>query len=209
MSDLGDIASMPPRVPPSRTSPGEPPNAWAMRLTSASVAVVGVVVPFVASPSVAWNGVLPSAPPTCSREDHARSRTLQTGVVATGAPAYWRFCGPAHAVVRVRNRSYYFRGGHCQWGYPPRPHQTLRGLNIGLFANTKAGSHGRGLMFWWSPAATKGGPVTVAESSLVLPGMDEFAGDGTVNINRNLRGGTFRLIGRNLPIEVTGHFRCE
>jgi hypothetical protein len=39
--------------------------------------------------------------------------------------------------------------------------------------------------------------------------MDEFAGDGTVTINRNLGGGTFRLIGRNLPIEVTGRFRCE
>lgn len=57
-------------------------------------------------------------------------------------------------------------------------------LNKGFFENAKAGSHGRGLMFGGARPQPRADPSPSQSHQ-------------------------FNLIGRNVPIRVTGSFRCE
>jgi hypothetical protein len=117
-----------------------------------------------------------------------------------------RFCGPARIAFRWRGTSYVFRGGSCYRD------DNQAGINIGLLTTVNAAYPDRGFFMWWQPPGRAGHRVKVAESSIQLHGVPEYAGDGTVLIGPHAKSGTFALVGRNMTRfpgkRVTGRFTC-
>jgi hypothetical protein len=118
-------------------------------------------------------------------------------------------CGPARVTFQLGGKSYVIRGGSCYTD------NGQGGFNIGYVSRVQEPSlFVRGFAMWWTPAAWRPGQrVTVAESSIELRGLREYAGDGTVVIRKAVNGGTFTLVGRSTTgrwagKRVTGSFSC-
>ena len=149
----------------------------------------------------------PTTPPTCSVADTQRNASLVVNDPTTGQPLYFRFCGPARAVVYVSGKTYRIRGGHC---LPLRSRRSrtqrhlLKGIAIGLLTNEPA-APGRGISLGrWT--VTRPGPVTIDDSEIQVPG-GRVAASGIVVVGKKLNGGWFSLYGRDGPL-VSGSWTC-
>jgi hypothetical protein len=166
-------------------------------------------------------GAAAPAPPICSAEDTRRKALLRT-------PGYFRFCGPARAVVyvtrigpgfRAVTETYRIRGGWC---WPRRsehqktPRRRFGGVSIGLIANPPE-PPGRAVDFRFygkrgETPVTHGRAVTIDDSEIEVPGT-RVAGSGVVVVGKKLNGGWFSLSGRDASGPtgqlVSGSWSCS
>jgi hypothetical protein len=162
----------------------------------------------------AWtSGSAPQPPRQCSNLDSKQQKTLN--VSSAGSPVYIRFCGPAHALVRVNGgRPFRVLGGHCFRRPSDQPDEVnrhfLSGIAVGLITNPPA-RPGLGVSFFWVPPSTHADRVTIDDSEIEVPGR-RVAASGTVIVGPKLNGGTFRLYGRtsagSTGVRVAGSWTC-
>jgi hypothetical protein len=112
--------------------------------------------------------------------------------------------------VHFNGKTYPIRGGFCMYNYRAHGKRGLGGIAIGLLSNPESLS-GRGVNFWWRPASIQGGPITIDDSEIQIPGA-KVAASGTVIVGRRLAGGRFILDGRTAAgptgQHVTGSWTC-
>jgi hypothetical protein len=157
-------------------------------------------------------GPVSLTPRQCSAADTKQQKTLV--LPSTGNPVYFRYCGPARALVRVNGRAYRIRGGRCigdALGVPKRTSNRIAAIAIGLLAPPPARPR-LGIVFWWDPPSTRQRRVTIHESEIEVPGR-RIAASGAVIVGRNVGDvGTFRLYGRAgagpTGDRVTGSWTC-
>jgi hypothetical protein len=147
------------------------------------------------------------APPRCSAADIRRNAVLRVD-------PYFRYCGPARAVVFLNGKTYRIQGGFCvprRPGHWRTPRKRLGGVAIGLMANSPAPA-GLAVTFWWEPPVTHGQPITIDDSEIQVPEA-HVAASGTVVVGKRLNGGWFSLYGRDAsgptgPL-VSGSWSCS
>jgi hypothetical protein len=110
-----------------------------------------------------------------------------------------RFCGPAHAVLRVHGVSYAIDGGHCGHAY-----SQTRWLYFGLIANSgHPGANGLSLVLH---PANRDGRANIIDSIVQVAGFD-LAPRGTAVQSNQLKAGTFS--GMWLGTHVRGSWLCK
>lgn len=167
-----------------------------MRVLAFTAALVSVL------PLAGWTaGGDVSAPRNCTAAETRQRAVLTTEdpTDGSGAPAYFRYCGPAHAVVRVRGISYAIGGGFCGHRY-----SQTRWLYFGLTVNG-ARPGARGLSLVLRPA-NKDGRVNIIDSIVQVGGLD-LAPRGIAVQSNGLRVGTFSGVWKGT--HVTGSWVCE
>lgn len=158
----------------------------------------------------AWTTKTSPTPPRCTAADTRRNATRVVNDPSSGKPLYFRFCGPARAVVYMNGRSYRIGGGHC---YPLRSSRTTRRrlteIAVGFITNAPA-APGRGIDLPHLEA-TQRGPVQIDDSEIEVAGT-RVAASGTVLVGTGLKSGSFFLYGRDAsgPTGVTlaGTWTC-
>lgn len=153
-------------------------SVMSRRLTALAVpAATAAALVAVAPPgsSAATRGALP-APPRCSAADYGRHAILHipTPGLPGGHPLYVRYCGPAHAVVRLHGKALSIRGGSCG------DTQGYESIGIGLHAFAPAPT-ARSLGFASS---------TAPAVSIQLPGV-RYATAKALTNGKPIRTGTF------------------
>jgi hypothetical protein len=125
--------------------------------------------------------------------------TTEDTTDGSGAPAYFRYCGHAHAVVRVRGTSYAISGGFCGHRY-----SQTRWVYFGLTMNgNRRGAKGLSLVLH---PANKDGRAEIVDSIVQVGGLD-LAPRGTAVQSNGLRAGTFS--GAWKGTHVSGSWVCE
>ena len=122
-----------------------------------------------------------------------------------GHPLYLRFCGPAHAVVRLNRRAYTITSGNCDRAPGPEG----EGIGVGLMANPPA-SPARGLTIDIHTAIRAGtiptGAGPLVYIALQLPGLRSGIA-GKIIIDASTHAG--RINGRlDDGTPVTGSWTC-
>ena len=141
-----------------------------------------------------------AVPRKCTLADTRERAILQTAIDPTsGGPAYMRFCGPAHAVVRVRGVSYAINGGSCGHAY-----SQTRWVYFGLITNG-ANAGAKGLSRVLHPA-NKDGRADIVDSIVQVAGLN-LAPRGIAVQSNQLKAGTFSGIWDGT--HVRGSWRCE
>jgi len=141
-----------------------------------------------------------TAPRDCTAVETRQRAVLTTEdpTDASGAPAYFRYCGPAHAVVRVRGISYAISGGFCGHRY-----SQTRWLFFGLTVNgNRPGAKGLSLVL---QPANKDGRANIGDSIVQVGGLD-LAPRGTAVQRNGLRAGTFSGVWKGT--HVSGSWVC-
>ena len=151
-------------------------------------------------------------PPRCSPTDTKHQKTLTKPEPRNGQlPIYFRFCGPARALMRVNGRAYRVQGGSCYRGLRTQAStRRLMGIGIGLIAN-KPARPGFGITFFWVPPSTHAALVAIDDSEIEVPGR-RVPASGSVTVAKSLNSGSFRLYGRTesglTGDRVTGTWTC-
>ena len=132
-------------------------------------------------------------------ETHQRTvLTTEDPTDGSGAPAYFRHCGPARAVVRVRGTSYAITGGFCG-----RRYSQTRWVYFGLIQNgNRPGAKGLSLVL---QPANKDGRANIVDSIVQVGGLD-LAPRGTAVQSNGLRAGRFS--GTWKGTQVRGSWVC-
>jgi len=139
----------------------------------------------------------------------ARLATCTPGVRKSGNVKFKVFCGPAHATLRFRGKTYAFRNGNCV--------KTATGLtvNVGVETLAQPPSTDPPRTSWFGAfvAAKRDGTYHPGSSMFLFwsaPGLSFIFTAGTLHLTGSRNSGTFSglFYGRGTTGSATGAFSC-